>query len=102
VRIRVIFLVLWSFQILACQREVSQAQGLCSTEPQAIRAAAALLSRQRSASEYDAGKARAVSSETKWDVWIPRVTEPGRLVMPDAALIEVNKRGCTTQWVPQY
>ena|SRR5713101_5713408 len=100
---RALFLVLSSFQILACQREdVSQAQGLCSTEPQAIRVAVALLSRQRSASEYDAGKARATSAEAQWNVWIPRVKEPGRLVMPDAALVEVNKRSCTTRWVPQY
>ena len=76
------------------------AQGLCSTELKAIRAASDLLSRHRSASDYEAAKAHVQNSAAKWYVWVPRVTAPG-VVMPAEALIEVNKVNCASRWVPQ-
>ncbi len=89
--------------ILACDGQNSpEAQGLCSTESKAILAASDVLSRQRSASEYEAGKAYALSSGNQWDVWIPVVAPPGKIVQPSHALIEVKKANCSSRWVPQY
>ena len=99
---RVTFLVGSLLQILGCDgQDTWQAREPCATESKAILTATDLLSKQSQVGEFQADKARALNSGDKWSVSIPRVTKPGIVVLPDGAIVEVNKANCASRWVPQ-
>jgi hypothetical protein len=102
VKARLTVLLVASFQIFACQgQEGSGAAELCATESRALVVASELLSKQSQATEYQTDRARAQDFGDKWNVSIPLVTKPGVVVLPERAIIEVNKANCVSRWVPQ-